>query len=351
MRAVDPTTTLLLQQEIKGEKKEVTTNCLDFPTRDPNQAVFLGSDEGKIYKAHIFQEPGIFDTIDAHEAPVTQLTFHPKSETRDIADLYLTASYDWTVKLWHSRVSSGRPLFTFEVAKDYVYDVQWSPLHPSLFVMGDGALNRGARLAAISRFCRRRRPVLLGPQPGYGRPCAHLPSARCVCARTLAAARPSLTPAAAGRRREQERRTRPQRALCGRLPRQVGGRGQAPRRRHVRRHARRHGRCAWCCVVCARHSSRPPARSARQCGGAAGGPHTLQREHQEGGQHSVSVGRSLCRIASATARVKTKNSSCAQRAHGSMGGVNMRVVMRPNDVVKSLKRAVRCVSFCSERQE
>lgn len=31
-----------------------------------------------------------------------------------------------------------RCLYTFESAKDYVYDVQWSPIHPSLFVSGDG---------------------------------------------------------------------------------------------------------------------------------------------------------------------------------------------------------------------
>jgi dynein intermediate chain len=50
--------------------------------------------------------------------------------------LFLTCSYDWTVRLWSSRAT--HPLFTFEGAKDYVYDVQWSPVHPAMFASCDG---------------------------------------------------------------------------------------------------------------------------------------------------------------------------------------------------------------------
>lgn len=46
-----------------------------------------------------------------------------------MSDIYLTSSYDWTCKLWSAKL--GKPLFTFESARDYVYDVQWSPSHPS----------------------------------------------------------------------------------------------------------------------------------------------------------------------------------------------------------------------------
>jgi len=130
---VEPTT----QIDLKYEKKDVATTCFSFPGRDTNSVV-LGSEEGLIYKARIYDSPGIAEGLEAHSAPITAVRFHPifKNSPRDVSDVFLTSSYDWTVKLWTSKMS--RPLFTFESAEDYVYDVQWSPVHPSLFAAGDG---------------------------------------------------------------------------------------------------------------------------------------------------------------------------------------------------------------------
>lgn len=130
---VEPTT----QIDLQWDKKEVTTNSFSFPGRDTNNVV-LGSDEGWIYKARVYDTPGIYEGIEAHSAPITAVRFHPiyKNSPREISDLFLTSSYDWTIKLWSSKVN--RPLFTFESAQDYVYDVQWSPVHPALFAAGDG---------------------------------------------------------------------------------------------------------------------------------------------------------------------------------------------------------------------
>jgi dynein intermediate chain len=44
---------------------------------------------------------------------------------------------DWTVKLWSPK-SVDDPLFTFENAQEYIYDVEWSPVHPSMFACCDG---------------------------------------------------------------------------------------------------------------------------------------------------------------------------------------------------------------------
>lgn len=133
---VEPST----QVELKHDRKDVTTTSFAFPGRDTN-SVILGSDEGYLYKARIYESPGIYEAIEAHSAPITGVRFHPlfKNAPRDISDLFLSSSYDWTVKLWSAKIS--RPLFTFESARDYVYDVQWSPIHPALFAAGDGTGN------------------------------------------------------------------------------------------------------------------------------------------------------------------------------------------------------------------
>lgn len=135
------------QSELKWDKKEVTVSSLSFSRRDATRIV-LGSDEGKLYSTKIYEDPiAINEVINAHDAPITQVQFHPvqKNDSSDFSDLFLTCSYDWTVKLWTSKTSwttnnevKSKPLYTMESARDYVYDVQWSPTHPSLFVAGDG---------------------------------------------------------------------------------------------------------------------------------------------------------------------------------------------------------------------
>ena len=47
---------------------------------------------------------------------------------------------DWTVRLWNPK-KYNRSIRTFESAEDYIYDVQWSPTHPSIFASCDGEGN------------------------------------------------------------------------------------------------------------------------------------------------------------------------------------------------------------------
>ena len=42
----------------------------------------------------------------------------------DMSELMLSASMDWTVKLWYPKnEQSNVPIFTFESSQEYVYDV------------------------------------------------------------------------------------------------------------------------------------------------------------------------------------------------------------------------------------
>lgn len=71
-----------------------------------------------------------------HCAPITAISTHPSPGAVSFSTLFLTASLDWTVRLWSTREYS--PLHTFEDYFDYVYDVNWSPVHPAVFAAVDG---------------------------------------------------------------------------------------------------------------------------------------------------------------------------------------------------------------------
>ena len=55
----------------------------------------------------------------------------------DFSHIFLTTSFDWSVKLWNLK-EPGKPLYSFENNSDYVYDVAWSPINPALFATVDG---------------------------------------------------------------------------------------------------------------------------------------------------------------------------------------------------------------------
>lgn len=115
-------------------KEEITTTSFAYPKQ--SNSVVMGSDEGYLYKAHIYESEGIYDAVQAHKAPITNIRFHPSQKNNNLADLFLTSSFDWTVKLWSNKLN--KPLYTFESARDYVFDAEWSPVHPAVFAMGDG---------------------------------------------------------------------------------------------------------------------------------------------------------------------------------------------------------------------
>jgi|JI9StandDraft_2_1071091.scaffolds.fasta_scaffold47547_2 dynein intermediate chain len=64
------------------------------------------------------------------------------SNLNELSDLMLSASFDWSIKLWYPKVRND-PILTLESAQEYIYDVQWSPVHPACFAScdGDGGLD------------------------------------------------------------------------------------------------------------------------------------------------------------------------------------------------------------------
>ncbi|KAJ1884157.1 hypothetical protein LPJ66_010746 [Kickxella alabastrina] len=148
-----PQDALDLTNPAHARTDEVSVTCLDFAA-DETAAFVVGTAEGVAYPVNRYDRAGCkaglnaLDAYRAHTAPINSLRFHPPGAAADFADLFLTASSDWTVRLWRARPAAKpasavptdmRPLHTFDAFDDYVYDARWSPVHPAVFASADGA--------------------------------------------------------------------------------------------------------------------------------------------------------------------------------------------------------------------
>ena len=135
---------------------DMAPTCIAFPQSDPTYFL-AGTEEGTIYPCHRYDRAGAKAGVDArlaykgHAAPVMSLDFHPARGPVDLGDLVISSSVDWSVKLWRVRPPAATtstnptsgpavatPLFEF-FRDDLVYDARWSPVHPGIFALVDGA--------------------------------------------------------------------------------------------------------------------------------------------------------------------------------------------------------------------
>lgn len=129
-----PQETLELQCK---QTKHVAVTSMGFRSGDVNNFV-LGSEEGQVYMATRHgNKSGINECFEGHYGPVTGLSCHQVQGQIDFSHIFLTSSFDWSVKLWNLK-EPGKPLYSFEHNSDYVYDVQWSTINPALFATVDG---------------------------------------------------------------------------------------------------------------------------------------------------------------------------------------------------------------------
>ncbi|XP_056275648.1 cytoplasmic dynein 1 intermediate chain 1 isoform X2 [Pseudoliparis swirei] len=121
---------------VYNKSKPVAVTGMAFPTGDVNNYV-VGSEEGTVYTASRHgSKAGICEMFEGHQGPVTGVSCHGAVGTVDFSHLFITSSFDWTVKLWSTK--HNKPLYSFEDNADYVYDVMWSPVHPAVFAAVDG---------------------------------------------------------------------------------------------------------------------------------------------------------------------------------------------------------------------
>lgn len=146
-----PQETLELIHAGHSKTGEVAITTLDFPDNETT-TFWVGTEEGNVYQANRYDRAGAkaglnqYDIYKGHAGPVMGLHFHPLIGPVDFSDLFLTCSVDWTVKLWRAKslakpsTSSHLvpPVYSFEEADDYVYDVKWHPSHPAVWASVDG---------------------------------------------------------------------------------------------------------------------------------------------------------------------------------------------------------------------
>uniref|UniRef100_A0A3B3Q204 Dynein cytoplasmic 1 intermediate chain 2 n=1 Tax=Paramormyrops kingsleyae TaxID=1676925 RepID=A0A3B3Q204_9TELE len=118
------------------QSKAVAVTSMSFPLGDVNNFV-VGSEDGSVYTAcRHGSKAGISEMFEGHHGPITGIHSHTAAGPIDFSHLFVTSSFDWTVKLWSTK--NNKPLYSFEDNSDYVYDVMWSPIHPALFACVDG---------------------------------------------------------------------------------------------------------------------------------------------------------------------------------------------------------------------
>lgn len=134
---------------------EVAVTGISF--RDEN-AFFIASEDGSLFSGQRHGErKGLLHHFRGHQATLSSVRVHPTQTSlpphfggssttsassspfkHSLNDLVLTSSVDWSVSLWHPKLTS-KPLAVFSDFNDYVMDVAWSNHHPAVFAAVDSS--------------------------------------------------------------------------------------------------------------------------------------------------------------------------------------------------------------------
>uniref|UniRef100_A0A7N4P466 Dynein cytoplasmic 1 intermediate chain 1 n=1 Tax=Sarcophilus harrisii TaxID=9305 RepID=A0A7N4P466_SARHA len=92
---------------VYNKSKPVAVTGMAFPTGDVNNFV-VGSEEGTVYTAcRHGSKAGIGEVFEGHQGPVTGINCHMAVGPIDFSHLFVTSSFDWTVKLWSTKVPTA----------------------------------------------------------------------------------------------------------------------------------------------------------------------------------------------------------------------------------------------------
>lgn len=99
--------------------------CFDFNTFD-NFAFIVGTEEGNIHKCSKAYSGQYQKTYEGHQLAVYKVRWNPFHERT-----FISASADWTIKIWDCDIES--PVMSFEIGQVMV-DVVWSPFCSAVFI-------------------------------------------------------------------------------------------------------------------------------------------------------------------------------------------------------------------------
>uniref|UniRef100_A0A8C7ZY02 Dynein cytoplasmic 1 intermediate chain 2 n=1 Tax=Oryzias sinensis TaxID=183150 RepID=A0A8C7ZY02_9TELE len=91
------------------QSKAVAVTSMSFPLGDVNNFV-VGSEDGSVYMScRHGSKAGISEMFEGHHGPITGIHCHTAAGPLDFSHLFVTSSFDWTVKLWSTKVLDGNP--------------------------------------------------------------------------------------------------------------------------------------------------------------------------------------------------------------------------------------------------
>uniref|UniRef100_A0A8C7ZVW7 Dynein cytoplasmic 1 intermediate chain 2 n=1 Tax=Oryzias sinensis TaxID=183150 RepID=A0A8C7ZVW7_9TELE len=112
------------------QSKAVAVTSMSFPLGDVNNFV-VGSEDGSVYMScRHGSKAGISEMFEGHHGPITGIHCHTAAGPLDFSHLFVTSSFDWTVKLWSTK----------HVYKMHSNPEHWITLHNT--VDGNPALNK-----------------------------------------------------------------------------------------------------------------------------------------------------------------------------------------------------------------
>ncbi|SNX87035.1 related to Dynein intermediate chain 1, cytosolic [Melanopsichium pennsylvanicum] len=201
-----PQETLELVNAQHSKTDEVAVTTLGLGDQETT-SFLVGSEDGCVYAGNRYDRAGLkaglnmAEVYKAHVAPITGIDFHPLNGNVDFSDLFLTSSMDWTSKLWRLKPAASAnttnsitpsssssdagdfprntinvlsstkgggangiggggvgAILNFEESNDYIYDIRWSPTHPSVFAQVDGT----GRLDVYNLNIDTERPIASG---------------------------------------------------------------------------------------------------------------------------------------------------------------------------------------------
>jgi dynein intermediate chain len=181
------------------ESMQVGDSVSSFAVAPESDALLLGDDHGSIYSVPVSSQSGSqrrrqakkFDSADAegenfgHFGMVTSISTKTlkkgansraaglsKGFLRGSGGLFLSSGVDWTVKLW-SPAYGEKPLISLvSHSYDYMSDVRWNPVHPSLFATAssNGTIGLWNLASSLDEPLTGQDGILLDPAASPARP-------------------------------------------------------------------------------------------------------------------------------------------------------------------------------------
>ena len=115
---------------------------IDFPNNDPGSNYFVATEDCSVHKCSTsFSERYQADYY-GHMGPIYRVRCNPFWD-QNHCPIFLTCSYDWTVRVWHERFEEAQ-LTCHQIGnlQQQVNDISWSPNTSSVFasVANDGRI-------------------------------------------------------------------------------------------------------------------------------------------------------------------------------------------------------------------